>query len=236
MLQVAIAGIHGRMGQSLLSVVANDPQVEVSFGTQPADEAKKSDWVTKTVEDITVQDPFDVLIDFTTPESSMLHVAKCCELSRPVLIGTTGLTSQQLAHIKQAANHIAVLQAANTSLGVNLCYEILPLLAQALPKDASVAIQEFHHQQKKDAPSGTALQFGQLIEENCSISVQYQSGRLANLPGQHTITLAWEDEIIEIKHTAMSRKIFALGALRAAAWLTQQPAGLYSIADSIQNK
>ena len=184
-------------------------------------------------------DDFDVLIDFTTPETAVKHSALCRRHRKAMVIGTTGLSTEQLAEIQAAAKDIPVLHAPNMSVGVNLCLKMLEQTAAVLGGDVDVKIHEAHHRHKKDAPSGTALKMGEVIANASGqdpASIDYTSTREGEITGEHTVTFTTPDESIEITHKAKTRMIFALGALHAAHWLSSQPPGLYSMQDVLKKK
>ncbi len=193
----------------------------------------------------------DVLIDFTTPAALEATLDAACEGSAAVVIGTTGLESAHHALIDSAARNIAVLQAANTSLGVTLLARLVEQAARALADDWDIEIAELHHRYKLDAPSGTAIALGQAAARGRGIgleahseagrfgpdskrtpgSIGFASLRGGSAAGDHTVLLAGDGERIELTHRAESRIIFARGALKAAVWLTGKPAGRYTMDD-----
>jgi 4-hydroxy-tetrahydrodipicolinate reductase len=198
-----------------------------------------------------VADHFDVLIDFTVADACVANVEACALASKPVVIGTTGFSAEQQARIDAASQRIPLCQASNYSTGVNLCFQLLEFAAQVLGDEADVEIYEAHHRHKIDAPSGTALSMGQVVAQELGRDLdevavygrQGQTGardrntigfatvRAGDIVGDHTVTFAAEGERVEITHRASSRMAFARGALRAAAWLVDQPPGSYDMRD-----
>ena len=194
---------------------------------------------------------FDVLIDFTVPVATLANVAACSAAGRQMIIGTTGFTSEQQAEIDAAAESIAICQASNFSTGVNLCFKLLEMAAQIAGDDYDVEVYEAHHRHKIDAPSGTALSMGQVLADTLGrdldkVAVYGREGQIGardkdtigfatmrggDVVGDHTVTFAADGERIEISHKASSRMAFSRGAIRAAAWLAQQPPGLYDMQD-----
>jgi len=192
-----------------------------------------------------------VLIDFTSPAATLAHAAACAASGRALVVGTTGLTAAQKAELAGAAARTPVLFAANMSVGVTLCLALLRQAAQVLGDDFDVEIIEAHHRHKVDAPSGTALRMGEVVAEalgrnlaDCAVygregqtgardrrTIGFATVRGGDIVGDHTVLFAGEGERIEITHKASSRLTFARGALRAAAWLAGQPAGLYDMQD-----
>lgn len=171
----------------------------------------------------------------------------CVSQQLPVVIATTGLSVEIIARIKEAGTEIPIFYSANMSLGVNALIKALQSIAPILEEDFQIEIIEKHHRNKKDAPSGTALLLADSINDVLAHKKDYIHGRTGNenenamseigihavrggsIPGEHTVIFAGEDELIELKHTALSRTIFANGALKAGLFLVGQPAGFYSM-------
>jgi 4-hydroxy-tetrahydrodipicolinate reductase len=192
-----------------------------------------------------------VLIDFSTAESTARHAAAAAELGVALVIGTTGLAPAQQAAVDAAAKRVAVLQAPNFSLGVNLLFRIAREVARALGEDFDVGIVEAHHNQKADAPSGTALGLARAVAEGLGrdadeAMVHGRQGRpgprarkeigmhalrMGSVVGEHTAHFASPYERLELTHRAESRVVFAAGALRAAKWIAGKPAGRYTMDD-----
>ena len=193
----------------------------------------------------------DVLIDFSAPEALEAHLEAARATRTPILIGTTGLTKSHRAMIDEAAADVAVLQAANTSLGINLLAHLVRETASRLGEDWDIEIAEMHHRHKKDAPSGTAhllgeaaaagrdTSLGETAEEgraglNCARTqgaIGFASLRGGSVAGDHTVIFAGDGERIELTHRAENRDIFARGAIRAARWLAGKPPGRYTMGD-----
>lgn len=263
MVRVAIAGAAGRMGRTLVeavtgseadinvavaSVLADDPALGVDAGLL----AMGTSLEVATIADLsTQQDNFDVLIDFTSPEASLQHLALCQQHGKAIVIGTTGFAADQEALIVDAAKSIPVVFSPNMSIGVNLCLKLLQESARVLGDEVDIEISEAHHRFKKDAPSGTALKMGSVIaetlgrdldevavygregmgEERARSTIGFSTVRAGDIVGDHTVTFASLGERVEITHKASSRMTFAAGAVRAAAWIVGQEAGLYSMQD-----
>jgi 4-hydroxy-tetrahydrodipicolinate reductase len=193
----------------------------------------------------------DVLIDFTHPESSLEHIQACAEQHKPVVIGTTGFTKEQIDQIRKHAQAIPCLLSPNMSIGVNLSFKILAEVAKALGDDYDVEIVEAHHRMKKDAPSGTAVKMAQVIAqaldrnldevgvyarkgmigERSKKEIGIQTVRAGDIVGEHTVFFAGKGERIEITHRAHSRDTFAAGAVRAAKWIVGKKPGMYDMQD-----
>lgn len=191
----------------------------------------------------------DVLVDFSSPEALVAHLQAARVNGRAILIGTTGLAAEQHALIDAAAHDIAVLQAANTSLGVNLLAALVEQASARLGPDWDIEILEMHHRHKVDAPSGTALLLGEAAANGRGIAlpppapdrngerqagaIGFASLRGGSVAGDHVVIMAGEGERLELGHRAESRAIFARGAVKAALWLAGQPPGRYTMADML---
>ncbi len=194
---------------------------------------------------------FDVLIDFTRPEATLQHLDWCVQHNKKIVIGTTGFDDSGKAALQVAAQKTGVVFAPNFSVGVNLTLKLLEMAAQVLGDSVDIEVIEAHHRHKVDAPSGTALRMGEVIAETlgrdlktCAVygreghtgerdrkTIGFETIRAGDIVGEHTVLFADIGERIEITHKASSRMTFAKGALRAAHWLSSQPAGLYDMAD-----
>jgi 4-hydroxy-tetrahydrodipicolinate reductase len=174
-------------------------------------------------------------IDFSSPDALFLTLKTAVSRRWPLLVGTTGLTPQHHHALADAARHIPVLHATNTSLGVAALTHTAAALAAILGPDYHASIVESHHIHKKDAPSGTAKSIASALRAaNAQLHDQHiLSIRAGDIIGEHTIRFAGPGETIELTHRATSRDLFAHGALRAARWLATQPPGLHTISDSL---
>jgi 4-hydroxy-tetrahydrodipicolinate reductase len=239
-MRLVINGAEGRMGHALLALLQGDAR-----WTLVAALGHASTWAR-------VGDA-DVVIDFSAPDGFKAALAYCRAQRTPLVSGTTGLDAEALAARRQATREIAVLHAANFSLGIAVLTQAVRLAAAALP-EWDLEILEAHHARKVDAPSGTALALGraaavargQDFDEVAVLSRAGQVGarphgaigfaalRAGDIVGEHTVMLAGAGERIELAHRATERAIFARGALAAAAWLAGKPAGDYALADLIQ--
>ncbi|MBS0288066.1 MAG: 4-hydroxy-tetrahydrodipicolinate reductase [Proteobacteria bacterium] len=262
MLRLAIAGCHGRMGQALVQAITESSGVKLCGATvSPNHDLINTDIGTiagvkpihlKPVDDLNfIIDNFDVLIDFTTPDATLNHLRICLENGKKIVIGTTGFNAEQKTIIQEMSQEMAIVFAPNTSVGVNLCYELLKQAASIVGENADIEIIEAHHRNKVDAPSGTALKMGETI---CQVlnrkmdevatygrqgmtgkrdkkTIGFSSIRASDIVGEHTVIFALNGERIEITHKATNRGTFAHGAIRAAKWLESKREGLYSMAD-----
>jgi len=200
---------------------------------------------------LSVSDAFDTLIDFTTPASTLQNLEACVQHHKNMIIGTTGIDDAGRRVISQAAESIGIVFAPNMSVGVNLCLKLLDTAARILGDDVDIEVIEAHHRHKVDAPSGTAIRMGEVVASalgrdlsECAVygregitgardrkTIGFETIRAGDIVGDHTVLFAAEGERVEITHKASSRMTFAHGAIRAALWLQQQPAGLYDMQD-----
>lgn len=198
-----------------------------------------------------VVDDGDVLIDFTFHKATMEFAEVAAQYKRAMVIGTTGLTGGELAQLTRLAENFPCVQAPNMSVCVNVLFKLVKKTAAILGDDYDIEILEAHHNKKKDAPSGTALKLGEMAAEgvNRSLSevgvmerngiigerdpgeIGIQTIRAADIVGEHTVYFAGPGERIELTHRAHSRDHFAKGAVTAAAWIVDKPAGVYSMFD-----
>lgn len=191
-----------------------------------------------------------VAIDFTAPGVTERHAQACAAGAHALVAGTTGLGTTQLAALQAASRRIPVLYARNMSLGVTVLTELVRQAVTLLGPEFDVEILEAHHRDKKDSPSGTALQLGEAVaaargQQLAAVAVHGRSGLAAAgrtkgtiglssvrggaIVGDHSVLLAGAEELLELTHRATDRALFARGALRAAGWLVDKPAGLYSL-------
>ena len=193
-----------------------------------------------------IQGPIDVIIDFSHPDNLLNTLAFSKSTGIPAVIGTTNLTSEHKKAIKDAAQSAPILYSANYSLGVAVIKKAARMLFDALGEDFDVEIIETHHNKKADAPSGTAKAIADAIDPENEIERIYgrngapgarkreigiHAVRGGTVAGEHKVMFFGEDETLEIRHEAISRRIFAKGAVKAAKWLSGKPAGLYSMED-----
>lgn len=262
MIHVAIAGAAGRMGRQLLDACSRVESIRCSVASEHPDspfigaDAGEIAGIGRLGIPITVDlaplvDRFDLLIDFTKPAVTIAHLALCRSAGKAMVIGTTGLSTEQKAEIAAGAARIPIVCAPNMSVGVNLCLKLLELAARTLGDSVDIEILEAHHRHKVDAPSGTALAMGQTIAgvlgrdlAQCAVygregvtgerdrnTIGFATIRAGDIVGDHTVLFADDGERIEITHRASSRMTFAKGAARAAAWLANRPPGLYDMRD-----
>ncbi len=173
----------------------------------------------------------DGVIDISHADNMKWALDACIKAKRPYMCGTTGLEKAHFDRLKVAGPSIPVLYAANTSLGIAVLKKAVALVAKAFGQNVDITISETHHRLKKDAPSGTALELGKVIEqtEYPQSMLNFTSLRGGNVPGEHTVHFFQGDETIRLSHECLNRNVFADGAIKAAQWLFKQPPGLYNL-------
>jgi len=233
MIKLGIAGACGKMGRRIYELASNDRDFEISFAL----EKKGTPLIGKELGKVKVssnQDGMfliDVLVDFTEPSASEANFDYVAKYKKALVLGTTGFNDSQLCKIEEISKVIPVVFSPNMAIGMNVLFGILPEIAKNLGPDYSVEIVEAHHKAKKDAPSGTAKKLAQILANTTSREIPTHAVRLGDIVGDHTVIFCGNSERIEIKHQAHTRDLFALGALKAAKWIFNKPAGLYSMQD-----
>jgi 4-hydroxy-tetrahydrodipicolinate reductase len=257
MIKLGIVGVGGRMGGAILKLAAVDADFTVVCGLEkkahpmvgrPLNALASGVSSSPVTDDLTrVVDAIDVLIDFSQPDSSLEHFRVASAQGKALVIGTTGFSAAALAEIKNHAG-ARVVFSPNMSIGVNIMFDLVSRAARALGPDYDVEIVEMHHKWKKDAPSGTAVRLRDMVEqarpEQKWAPVSGREGivgerkpeelavlavRGGDIVGEHTVFFAGLGERVEITHRALSREIFARGALVAAKWIVAQPPGMYDM-------
>jgi 4-hydroxy-tetrahydrodipicolinate reductase len=262
MVRVGVCGAAGRMGKTILEVCHDADNVEIGaaiehsesplLGLDAGDVAGIGKQNVTIVDDInSVVDDFDVLIDFTFADATLANLKKCQLAGKRMVIGTTGLNEEQKATIAETGNDCAIVFAPNMSIGVTLCFKLIELASQIIGEDTDIEIIEAHHNQKKDAPSGTAVRMGEIVADalgrdlkDCAVygregigdvrdkkTIGFETIRAGDIVGDHTVMFASAGERVEITHKASNRKTFASGAVRAARWLMHKEKGLYDMQD-----
>lgn len=251
MVRVIMHGCNGKMGQVISKIVKEDANAVIVAGIDTYTGIENSYPVFANIAECDVE--ADVVIDFSNAAAVDGLLDCCVERNLPVVLCTTGLTPEQLEKVKSASEKTAVLKSANMSLGVNMLLKLLQDATKVLaPAGFDIEIVEKHHNQKVDAPSGTALAMADSINEALDNEYAYTYDRSqvrqkrekkeigisavrgGTIVGEHEIIFAGEDEVIEFKHTAHSKAVFAKGAVEAAKFLSGKPAGLYDMKDVIQ--
>ncbi len=258
-IQIAIHGAAGRMGQRLVALASQDNQFAVTAALEADSHPRIGDdaGLVAGVEAIGIalapqfDAAADVVIDFSLPEPSLAITRTCASRNVPLVLATTGFDAAQQNEICAAAEKIAVLQAPNMSLAVNLTMKLSEIAAGALAAHSTgvdVEILERHHRYKEDSPSGTALKFGEIIASKMGQTIQrhgregrigarpqseigYHAIRVGDNPGEHTIVFGLLGETIELRVAATTRDAYALGALEAAKFLQGKPPGRYTMND-----
>jgi 4-hydroxy-tetrahydrodipicolinate reductase len=238
---IAIFGITGRMGQSLLHALGETSNLRlcgaVASGSSPRlglDAAAMGApcGVTVTADLAPALKEADVALDFSLPGCVAGHARACVQAGVPLLVGATGFDANTRVQLEAAAEKIAVLIAPNTSIAVSVMLKLVASAAHDLGPGYGVDIFEAHHHMKRDAPSGTALALGEAAAQargEALADVDFAALRTGDIVGEHTVSFVGPGERIEITHRATDRLAFARGALRAAEWLAGQPAGLYGM-------
>lgn len=250
MVRIIMHGCNGKMGQVISGLVAADNEAEIVAGVDVYDQVKNTYPVFKTIEECNVE--ADAVIDFSNAAGVDRLLDYCVEKKLPVVLCTTGLSEEQLAHVKAASEKTAVLKSANMSLGINMLLKLLKEAAAVLaPAGFDMEIVEKHHNQKVDAPSGTALALADAINEEFDNSYEYvydrsqvrqkrsekeigiSAVRGGTIVGDHDVIFAGADEVITFSHRAYSKAVFGKGAVQAAKFLAGKTAGMYDMSDVI---
>lgn len=250
MVKMILCGCGGHMGHVVAEIAAADPEIEIVAGIDLAGQKEETFPVYASLGECTQE--ADVLIDFSSPKALDGILAYSTEKQVPAVLCTTGYTPEQMEQIKAAAQQVAMMKSANMSLGVNMLLKLLKTAAKTLaPAGFDIEIVEKHHNLKVDAPSGTALAMADSMNEALDDAYHYKYDRSqervrrdaheigisavrgGNIVGEHEVIFAGLDEIVEFKHTAYSKSIFAKGAVQAAKFMAGKPAGFYDMGDVI---
>ncbi len=252
MIRIALSGCNGRMGRYITDICAQkkDLQIVAGFDQDTTQQAGYPVYDTPAA----FTGPCDVIIDFSNVSLTDALLAHCVHTHTPLVLCTTGHSAAQLASIDDAAHTIPLFRSGNMTLGINLMLELLQKCARVLGDDFDVEIIEKHHNQKVDAPSGTALMLADAVAQALPHPSEYtydrhtrREKRGANeigisairggtIVGEHTVMFCGRDEVIELTHIAHSREVFAVGAVNAARFLANvQTAGLYSMKDVVES-
>lgn len=251
MIKVLMHGCNGKMGRIITDLVKGDDNVVIAAGVDGYTALPNEYPVFESIEKCNVD--VDVIIDFSNAKAVDGLLSYCVEKKVPVILCTTGLSEDQLEMVRAASGQVAVLKSANMSLGINLLMKMLKDAVKVLePAGFDIELIEKHHNQKVDAPSGTALALADSIREELDSEYVYKYDRSqvrekrdkkeigisavrgGTIVGEHEVIFAGADEVIEFKHTAYSRAVFGKGALEAAKFLADRPAGMYDMSDVIR--
>jgi 4-hydroxy-tetrahydrodipicolinate reductase len=231
MLNIQLSGRNGRMALALTEALSESESCTLVADPQSTE--------------------FDTFIDFSTIAGTRAALSVCLEKGKALVIGTTGFDETFISEIRQASHSIPIVFAPNMSVGVNVLFKLVELASGVLGESSDIEISEAHHQNKVDAPSGTALKLGQIVAtalgsdlasravysregntgERATGSIGFQSLRAGDIVGEHSVMLASAGERLELVHKASSRRNYAEGALRAALWLENKNSGLYDMQD-----
>jgi 4-hydroxy-tetrahydrodipicolinate reductase len=252
MIKMILCGSNGKMGKTVTEIVNADPEIEIVAGVDKAGNAPGGYPVYSNLKDVT--EKADVVVDFSRPdalyESNILGLAK--ERGYALVLCTTGYGEEELKAINEASKDVAILRSANMSLGINLLLKLVAEAASLLCKEGfDPEIIEKHHNQKVDAPSGTALALADSINSVLNNEYEYKYDRHSvrekrpvkeigisalrggNIVGEHEVYFAGTDEVIELRHTAYSKAVFGKGAVAAAKFLAGKKPGMYNMQDVV---
>lgn len=251
MIKAMMHGCNGRMGQMISNLVKEDEQIDIVVGVDTYLGIQNSYPVFASIDECDVE--VDVVIDFSNVSAVDGVLEYCAAKKIPLVLCTTGLSEVQLQKMKEVSEKTAVLKSANMSMGINLLMKLLKDAVKVLgPAGYDVELVEKHHNQKLDAPSGTALALADSMNEAMDGAYEYvydrsqvrrkrekkemgiSAVRGGTIVGEHEVLFAGTDEVIEFKHTAYSRSVFGKGAVEAAKFLAGKPAGMYDMSDVIQ--
>lgn len=252
MINILLSGCNGKMGQVITRLASERDDLKIAAGYDQNTSLQNTYPVFSDLSKCNID--IDVIIDFSHPSAldNLLQFAVSKKI--PAVIATTGLVNTQIQMLSDASKRIPVFFSANMSLGVNLLIDLVKKAARVLEKDFDIEIVEKHHNQKIDAPSGTALAIADAINSSLEQQQEYiydrhsrrkkrskteigiHAVRGGTIVGDHSVIFAGNDEIIEINHIATSKEIFAVGSLNAAAFLYKKSAGMYNMNDLIQSK
>ena len=249
MTKIILVGANGKMGSAITSNIANGENLSIVAGVDKYKGISRDYPVYDNISEIT--ESAYAIIDFSNPDAIEDVINYAVANRIPLVIGTTGLTDSQMEKINEASKELAIFSSFNMSLGVNLLLELAKKATAVLGNDFDIEVIEQHHNQKIDAPSGTAYMIANAINEVKNNTMQYKydrhstrakrenneigihSIRGGNIVGEHEVIFAGTDEIITLTHSARSKEVFATGAVNAAKFLKDQPAGLYSMKELI---
>jgi len=262
MVSAIVCGAGGRMGGRIISLLSGMEEITLTgaverpghplIGRDIGEALGLGSLNVPVVDDLSkVLDGGDVVIDFTHIDSALRHIELVMAASKAIVVGTTGFESHHMEKVRKWAEGGRCLIAPNMSVGVNLLFKLAYDVARILGEDFDVEILEAHHNQKKDAPSGTAMKLGRqvaaalgrdldevgvygrkgMVGARTKKEIGMQVIRGGDIVGEHTVFFIGTGERIELTHRAMSRDNFARGAIRAALWLVQQPNGFYDMQD-----
>ncbi len=251
MTKIIMNGCNGKMGRVITELAASDADCEIVAGIDINTDTPNDYPVFSTPQEFTGE--ADVIIDFSHPSCLDGLLSYCRERKLPIIVATTGFSEEDRVKIKEASKEIPVFFSANMSLGINLLISLAKQATKLLEGSFDIEIVEKHHNKKLDAPSGTALAIADAIDETLSYPAEYiydrhsvrrkrrpteiglHSVRGGTIVGEHEIIFAGQDEVIELRHSAHSKEIFAVGAMKAAKFMCGKSAGMYDMNDLISS-
>ena len=251
MIKLILSGCNGKMGTVISNLVKNDDSIEIVAGFDINTTAENGYPVYATPDEF--KGEADVIIDFSHPSCLEGVLDYAVRTNTAVVVATTGLSEEQKEAMKKASEKTALFFSANMSIGVNLLIELVQQAAKVLEDNFDIEIIEKHHNQKIDAPSGTALAIADAINEVLVAKKEYiydrhsvrkkrsvseigiHTLRGGTIVGEHEVIFAGNNELIEVKHTATSREVFAVGSVKAAKYMVGKPAGFYTMKDLVNN-
>lgn len=251
MINILLSGCNGKMGQVISKLVVGDKQLKIAAGYDINDNIQNDYPVFTKLSDCTLD--INVIIDFSNPAALNGILDYAVSNKIPLIVATTGLSNKHVNSLNNASKYIPVFFSANMSLAMNLLYDLVKRAAKILENSFDIEIIEKHHNQKIDAPSGTALAIADALntalkqkhgyvydrhskrKKRNKNEIGIHAVRGGTIAGDHSVIFAGNDEILEIKHTAMSKEIFAVGALRAAKFILGKHPGLYSMENLIKS-
>lgn len=250
MINVLLCGANGKMGRVIENCVSSRKDMRIVAGIDINNVVYADFPIYKSIVDC--KEKIDVIIDFSHPTMLEPMIAFATKKEIPIVLATTGYSDSQIAFIKESSSKVAIFFTFNMSLGVNLLLDLAKKATSVLGEQFDIEIIEKHHNQKIDAPSGTAIMIANAINEESGEKYKYEFDRHSKrqkrseneigihtirggtIVGEHEVIFAGRDEILSISHTAMSKEVFAVGAVNAAAFLKGKPAGIYDMKDLLK--
>lgn len=233
MINIAVIGCCGKMGRRIIAFIAKDKGLKLTAALEMPGHPQINGLTegVKISDDLNDLGKADVIIDFTPMAEKSVLLEAAERFKKPLVIGTTGLNSEQVKRIEKTAAHIPVVYSPNMSVGVNLLFKLIGEAAAKL-KNYNARIKEAHHIHKKDSPSGTAKKIAEIIADQAGKSVDnIEAIREGEIIGDHEVIFESDLDTVVLSHSAKTRDIFAKGSLEAAVWLVNKPAGFYSMQD-----
>ncbi len=252
MLKILLSGACGKMGRTITKLISENKNAEIIAGIDICAENYAGFPIYKTPEEFSGK--ADVIIDFSHPSALSAIIQYALNSKTPIVVATTGLSSDQVEQVVEAALKIPVFYSANMSIGINLLISLAEKAAAILEDGFDIEIVEKHHNQKIDAPSGTALMLADAVSGVMTVRPQYvydrsctrqkrtkneigiHSVRGGNIVGDHDVIFAGTDEIIELSHKASSKEVFAVGAVKAAEYIAGKGPGFYNMKNLVNDR